>query len=185
MPMINFSKAADSKDNFERRQTKVERISSLENSVLLYRLVGIVLDAINRIGSAVLGILYTVSYMLCAFFICFLFSNQDRAEKLLVFGVLVILLLEITVVVSLAGKAYPLSVSLRKKWKRNLYANHGEMTRQKFKELQWLLESLRPLQVDLCGCWKLDQQAVIPFYETVLDKTILLPQVFPSLRSVQ
>jgi len=105
-------------------------------------------------------------------------------EKILVLGASVILLFGMTLALSGAGTVNRLSISLCQKWKRNLNANYKKMTRKKFASFQRQLKFLRPIQIELGDCCRLDQQAIIPFYETVLDKIILLPKVFPSLKSV-
>jgi len=183
--MINFSRSADPKTNFERRHTKFERISSLENSILIYRLILKISECVNRVASVSLGIIYTASYMASAFLICFLFSKGDGGEKMLALGFLALLLSTMTINLSFAGNIYALSISLCLEWKRNLRENCGKMTKIRFKGFQWLLKSLRPIQIELGDCWHLDQQAIIPFYETILDKIVLLTNVFPSLKSVK
>jgi hypothetical protein len=63
---------------------------------------------------------------------------------------------------------------LRKTWKHNLDASYIKITKHKFKEHQRVSKILRPIQVVLGQCYHLNQKAVTPFYETVLDKTILI-----------
>jgi hypothetical protein len=101
-------------------------------------------------------------------------------EKLFVFGILVLVLAILTLLLSAAAAIYSCSISLRNIWKRNLYANCRKISKQKFAEYKMMLKTLRPIQLELGRCYYLDQQAVIPFYETALDKTILMSEVFPK-----
>jgi len=142
-----------------------------------------VVQCVNRVASVGLGILYTVGYMLSAFLICFLFSNGSGMEKILVLGILVLVLSFTTMCLSGAGMIYASSLSVRQIWKRNLHAKHKKIAKMKYKEYQWLLTSLPPIQIEVGGCYHWDQQAVIPFYETVFDKIFLLSKLFPSATS--
>jgi len=187
--IINFRRSADPKTNFERVRTKFERISYLENSLIIYQLGRLIPEALTRIGSVSLGIIYSLAYMSCAFFICFLFSNKgDGMEKTLVLGILVLVLSVGTILLSVGGQVFTMSIALQKKWKLNLHAeytkNSSKTAKGRFRRFQSLLKSLAPIRIELGGCWHLDQRSLISFYETVLDKTILLPNVFQSLKSI-
>jgi len=51
--------------------------------------------------------------------------------------------------------------------------------KEKWELLSRMLRSARTVRVLLGGCYELDKLAGFHFYETVLDKAILLWEVFP------
>ena len=123
--------------------------------------------------------------MFCAFIIYFLSLNHGSAAiRLLFLGLLLSMLSLMTLLLSLAGNAYLYSTSLRKAWEQNLVANYTNLSKLQFDEYQRLLVTLRPMMVVMGGCYHLDERAVIPFLETVLDKAFLLCQVFPHINSL-
>ena len=124
--------------------------------------------------------MYTVAYAACAFYIYLLSLNRVGVEKMFIVTLLILLSSFVAFMLSLSAKIFTNSKSLCMIWKQNLEANYKHISKPKYIQLKKMHRTVHPLQIVLGSCMYLDELALIPFLETVLDKAILLWQVFPK-----